>query len=163
MVPDIKWPKSNKAFDDFIKQHKDKILYGTLVAVDPSSGGTSQPGFAVFEAGELRTKGELTLDRKLGVYERLQLLTEQVRAITLDPPDIFVCEEIPKRAAHHYLLWAVGATFAGARTPLCIQVTIHMWKAVGKALGIDKSNENDAELMGRVMIYRAQMLGDDSE
>ena len=161
--PVITWPKVSAEFDTFVRKHSDQILFGTLVSVDPSSGGSSQPGYAVFEVGELRTRGELKLDRKLGVYERLQLLTDMVRQITLDPPDVFACEEIPKRAAHHYLLWAVGATFAGARTPACLQVPIHIWKRVGQALGMDKSNENDAELIGRALIYRARYLKQPNE
>lgn len=148
----IKWPKVPK-FYLAARPLKDKVLNGTLIACDPSSGGTSQPGFAIFQAGELLTSGELELPRKKNVFERLQLLHAHVMKLTPDPPDVFAVEEIVKGAAHHYLLWSVGTIVSAARTPDVIQVPIVAWKALANVTpGYFKGNAMDAELIGITLI-----------
>ena len=70
----VTWPKGYPDLYYAIRLHQAKILGGTLVAIDPSSGGSSQPGYAVFRAGELVTSGELDIPSRKSIYERLQIL-----------------------------------------------------------------------------------------
>lgn len=158
---DIKWPKV-PGFYQSLQPLRDKILNGTVISIDPSSGGSSQPGFAVAQGSELLTSGELDLPRKKNVYERLQLLHTYVMKLTPEPPDVVVVEQIIKGAAHIHLLWSVGTIVSAARTPDVIQVPIVAWKAVANATeGYIKGNAMDAELILKTVIRACKEQCDD--
>jgi hypothetical protein len=155
----IKWPKGCAPFYKFVDDHQETILSGCLVAVDPSSGRSSPPGFAIFAGGELQTKGTIRIDSRLDLYQRLQVINDKVAAITPVVPDVLVVEEIQKRTAHVSLLFAVGATFGASRSPRAIQVPVCVWKAVAQTVPhYEKDDAADAEMMGLSAILRAKWL-----
>lgn len=158
-MADVVWPKGYAAFYSKVAEHKDKILGGTLLAIDPSSGsGKSMPGFAVFEAGILVNCGTIAFPKKKApVYDRLQHLTEQVAKILPTPPDVLVIEEIHKNIAHLYLLWSVGVSIAAAKSPVTFELPINCWKALAKVSDdYHKTDAEDAVIIGRTLIELAK-------
>jgi len=158
VTDEVKWPAGYAEFYHSIRLHRERILTGTVIAIDPSSGGTSQPGFAIYKAGEIVTSGDLDLPSKRPIYERLQLLHERVMKLTPEPPDVFVIEQIRgQRFSHHFLLFSIGATIAAARTPRVIEIPLNVWRALAKATpGYIKADCMDAELQGKSIIMLAQ-------
>ena len=154
---EINWPRGYAEFYHDVQVHKTKILTGLVIALDPSSGGSSQPGFAIYRAGELITSGELAIPKK-SIYERLQLLHEQVSKLTPDVPDVFAIEEIRgQRFSHDYLKYAVGVSMAAARTTTILEVPINCWRALAKAdPHYIKGNAVDSELIGETVIRLAR-------
>jgi hypothetical protein len=164
---DVRWPQGFAPFYMKVRQHANQILAGTVIALDPSSGGTSNPGFSIWVAGELLTSGEITFGKKrLPVYERLQILYDRVSKLTPNPPDVFALEMIRGQGgfSSHFLHWAIGASVAAARTPNVIEVPMHVWKAVAKATpGYIKGDAADAECIGHALILLAQKFTEEVE
>ncbi len=155
---DVKWPQGFLPFYKQVQKLTEPILNGTLLAIDPSSGGTSLPGFAVFKAGELLTSGTLELGRKkLSIYDRLQLLYPAIVQLTDGPPSVLAIEMIRgQNFSSHYLHWAIGTTIAASQAPT-IEVVQHAWKALAKVSpGYFKGDQQDAEKIGECLILLAQ-------
>lgn len=161
---DVKWPTGFLPFYKQVRDHRERILNGTVVAVDPSSGGSSLPGFSIYRAGELITSGEIKLsEKKLPIYERLQILHDRVTKLTSEVPDVFGLEMIRGQGfSSQQLIWSVGVTIAAARTPNCIEVPMHAWKAVAKVTpGYFKGDAQDAEMIGLALVLIARKFEDE--
>lgn len=163
---DVRWPNGCAPFYMKVRQHADQILTGTLIALDPASGGTSNPGFSIWVAGEMLTSGEITFGKKrLPVYDRLQILHDRVSKLTAEPPDVFALEMIRGQGfSSHYLHWAIGASIAAARTPAVIETPMHAWKAVAKVTsGYVKGDAADAECIGHALVLLARKFSEETE
>lgn len=158
MSQEVRWPNGYAPFYRKVALHADRILSGTLLAIDPASGGTSVPGFAIFYAGELQTSGTVEFPkRKADIYQRLQYLHEKVSKLLPVPPDVFGVEEIHKAIASNQLLWATGVSIAAAAAPATIEVPLNVWKSLAKATpGYIKGDAMDAEMIGRSLVLLAQ-------
>ena len=157
----VRWPSGYEDLIYKLRVHAAKITGGTLIALDPSSGSKgSMPGYAIFEAGLLVFSGEIKLPYQRPVYERLQLLHKAVLALTPEPPDVFVIEEIKgQNFGSRYLNWSVGTAISAARTPTIIECPINLWKALAKVTpDYVKGDAEDAVMIGRSVILRTQGL-----
>lgn len=82
---------------DSISPHVSKILTGTIIAIDPSSGSReSMPGYAIFKGGVFIDSGIVKLKAGTELHSRLfylrKALCEDFQDIV---PDILVTENIP--------------------------------------------------------------------
>jgi hypothetical protein len=159
----IKWPqgKHPTQFRNKIKKHKDKILNGRILAIDPASGSTSHPGWALFERGELIGTGSVQLDSKLPIQGRLNALFKLVsEGIGQPPPDVLIMEEIRGSMAHAFLFWACGVIAAACGKSELIEEPVSFWSAVVPN-GYVKSDETDAVYIGLTAILIAKEYQDD--
>lgn len=132
-------------------RHATLILGGLLLAIDPASGGTSYPGFALFHKGQLQSSGRVAIDGGQ-VQDRLyQLMTTLLRG---QQPDVLAIERIRGANAHPYLFWSVGVTVAATRPLVVIEVPVSTWK---KHVGKDhvKGDEADAVAIGQTLVALA--------
>jgi len=157
IAPVVKWPRNYQDFYRSVRKHHKLILSGVVVAIDPSSGGSSAPGFAIFKEGKLSACGELDIPSSRPIQERLRILYDQAGALTPTPPDVLVIEEIKGAMAHEFLKWSVGVTLAAVRAPLYLGVPINCWKAVAQVTpGYVKGNDTDATIIGDTVIILAE-------
>ena len=158
MNDEIIWPKGYTIFYRRIRDLADLLMNGSVLAIDPSSGGTSLPGFAVYEGGELQSSGVITFPKpKRDIYQRLAFLYDKVHAIMPLPPDILIIEEVHKSISGADLQYAIGVTTAAVRAPVTLQLPINVWKALAKTRpGYAKSDTADAELIGEAAILLAK-------
>lgn len=163
---DVKWPQGFLPFYVKVREHRDKILTGTMICIDPASGGTSLPGFCICVGGEVLTSGTIDMGpRKLPIYERLQVLHDRVMKLTPTAPDVFCLEMIRgQNFSHHYLHWAIGTSIAAARTNAVVEIPMHAWRPVSKITpGYIKGDAADAECMAVAMLLLAQKFTDEAE
>lgn len=133
--------------------NRDLLLGGNLLAIDPSS---TSFGYAVFKCGELVTSGvkkyrgaaQVRLNR---IYTDVYMLAEEYGI------DIMGIERLRSKGGYSppQLLWSVGVTLAAAPVPV-IEVSPQSWKAVARAEELDKSDDNDAYCIGKVLIMMAK-------
>jgi hypothetical protein len=152
-MADIKWPKNYYPFYKAVAKHKDIITQGTVLAIDPASGGSSYPGYALFVNGEMVSSGDVPVNAKLPVNLRMQCLYDSINGLAR--PDLLVVEEIRGHMAHTYLKFSVGMIMAAVRCPICIEIPISVWKAYAGRNHI-KSDQADAEKMGLTIIELAK-------
>lgn len=162
---DIIWPKGYFALYHRMAMASDVILNGTILCIDPSSGGTSLPGFAIYEGGQLLTSGTVEFPKpKQDIYRRLPHLYEKVSKLLPVPADILAIEEIHPKMSGQELQWAVGTSISAARALSTFQVPINLWKAVAKATdGYLKGDAMDAEMIGLAMILWCKEKQNDSK
>jgi hypothetical protein len=130
-----------------LKDNKNKILKGTMLAVDPSSGSKdSRPGYALFESGKLVESGTVSIDYRQKIDKRLQDLQDKLEDSHFHP-DILIIERIRGMRSHIYLHWAVGVIVATIRSDLVVEMPTSMWR---KYVTNDyiKSDAMDAVSMG---------------
>lgn len=151
----VKWPKG-KTIDAVrrdVALHRETILKGTLLAVDP---GSKFAGYAVYKAGVLVESGVIRMGIKENIQQRLQKLYEELHVLVA-APDIFATEKIRGSMSHEFLKWAVGVSVAAVRAPVLIEVPIAVWQAI-KDEGYEKTDERDAQLIGKSLIWLAKEL-----
>ncbi len=160
---DVRWPQGLAPFYAKVRANRHKILTGTVLAIDPSSGGSSLPGFAVFRAGELLTSGEIEFPKKQDVYTRIQRLYDEIRKLA--DPDVLAIEEIRGATfSHMYLRWAVGVSIAAGKAPVSVELPITVWKQLAKVMpGYIKGNAMDAECIGHSLILLARKFTEELE
>lgn len=145
-----------------IRKLTEKILNGSLLALDPSSaGGKSKPGWALYQGGQLVQSGTLQVSASWDLHQRLYGICSSLRN-DFDPPDVFVIEEIrqvPGFFGHsvEQLLKGVGAIMAGVNCDNCIEIPPRLWKAKVDSLYV-KSDEADAIYLGKFVIQTAKNL-----
>ncbi len=162
----------------FRKGVAELVSSGTMLSIDPASGVSSLPGYAVFRAGERLESGTIAVGRasdELGA--RLWELGRSLRE-ELAPPDgsaewdVLVVEDIPDKnwsqagkgkhrigsAKNQKVLHrAVGAVLASVKAKVILFVHPSTWHAhVGP--GYVKSDEGDALAMGEVAVVKARQL-----
>lgn len=153
----IKWPKGPMParFYKSVYVSREAITGGTLLSIDPSTGATGLPGFALFKQGKLRKSGVIELKGN----ERIQYrLGDLMRALMdqFECPDVMIIEMLRGKMTPAQLHWAAGVSIGAVRSPILIECPIVIWKAVAKTVpSYQKSDEQDAILMGQAVIQRA--------
>jgi len=140
--------------EQYIIDNKKKVLYGTILSIDPSSGSkNSKPGYAWFEGGQLTDSGVLQVDHRHSVDKRLQNIYDQLAAIPT--PDVMIVERIRGVRSHIFLHWAVGAVLAAVRCECTFEMPTSMWRKYAGKYHI-KSDAMDAIAMGAAAITIAE-------
>ena len=172
-------PKSNTSksskvsmFEEECIRHVQDLIHGTILAIDPSSGSAnSQPGFAVFRAGQLVDCGIIRLPRGSDLSNRLYTLGETLRKEFLDcAPHVLVTERISPIANGAFnarsmasLQKAIGVTISSFPCPT-VEVSPIQWRKNIPPEGYVKRDDHDAILMGFTAIKLAHKLnGDESK
>jgi Holliday junction resolvasome RuvABC endonuclease subunit len=124
-----------------------------VVAVDP---GTYNVGFAVFEATKLRASGVIEIPKKLEINERLAYLLDELTKIA-GKADVLALELLRGQMAHAYLVWSAGVAVAAVRAPVLLEIPVVLWKAAVED-DYQKSDQNDAQMLGRSLIWFAKDL-----
>lgn len=119
-----------------------------MLAIDPASGATSQPGWAAFSQGKLLKSGTLQLPRGMPIQQRLR---ELFKALSLSSPDVLVIERIRGSMAHEHLKWSVGVSIAATCASVVIEMPVSTWKKHAGPNHV-KSDVNDAEAIGHCLI-----------
>lgn len=165
LVRPIQWPAKYFKFYAQIRAASNLLLNGTVLAIDPSSGGSSQPGWALFKAGQLVGQGEIQLPSKRTINDRLQVLYDEVYKLTDTRPDMLILECVSKGTmAHPFLVWSIGTVIAAARAHAMTECPINVWKAVAKAMHeYEKTNASDAVLIGQSLILLAQKFHEEKQ
>lgn len=135
---------------------KREALEGILLAIDPASGGTSQPGWAVFKQGGLKASGELALEGN--IVERLSDLLVQLNELMIEyEVTALVVEQLPRRV-HHYVMWSVGVTIAAAPEVLPFaEIPISAWKEIAREQSdYVKGDAADARCIGQAVVSAAR-------
>ena len=141
-------------------EHKKDILQGTILAIDPSSGGSSPIGYAMFKKGKLTYSGSyMPAHRRMG--QRLFDIQEHLRCLfgSGKDIDIVVVEKIRCQGYMEKLVWSIGAILAAfGSTPNIIELhmPIQSWKKLAGPSHI-KSDEADAIAIGQCLIALAQV------
>jgi len=131
-----------------IKLHKNTILTGSVLAIDPASRSL---GYAIAEAGEVVEYGSLVAE-DAPINIRLQSI---VNVLQEEEYDILVIELIRGSMAHVYLHWAVGAIVSAVQAPILLELPIHAWKAwVGKEY--IKGDDTDANAIAETLLALAR-------
>lgn len=144
-------------------------LDGRLLVIDPSVGSSSsQPGYALYEAGQLTDSG--VIDIPVGSIEsRLFHLRSVLCGEFPEKPDVVVVEDIPvlrfnkfgrSLAAQIPLHYAVGVVLSAFDAPV-VRVFPATWHAF---VGADyqKSDESDAIVMGHTVLQFARHILQDA-
>lgn len=154
----IKWPngKHPTKFKKKANKLNDKLLNGRVIAIDPASGSTSMPGWALFEAGELIAMGTIKINSKLPIQGRLNTMFFALsQGVGHPPPDVLVMEEIRGSMAHAFLFWACGTIAAAFSESDLLELPISFWKAVIPE-GYEKADDTDAAYIGLAAIELAK-------
>lgn len=124
---------------------KKKILEGTVLSLDPASGGTSQPGWALSKKGEIIASGTFKT-AKGAIQERLRSLSKEVFKFTEDLEVIVLAVEMLPRRVHHYVMWSVGAVVSAIPYDVeVLEVPIRDWKETAREDSTyTKGDEQDA-------------------
>lgn len=139
-----------KKFQASLRPHKRAILEGTMLAVDPAS---ISMGWAWFEAGQLIISGEYKAPRSHPPHKRLQSLMEQL--VQWTKPNIMAVEKLFKYNSS--LVWSVGAAIVTIQPEDMVEVPIRIWKTLADDT-YEKTDQADAELIGKAVIYFARGL-----
>ena len=150
-----------------LKEHHDKITTGRVLAIDPSSGGSSDPGFAYYYAGTLAESGTIQCDGRLPVERRLRHIAESLAGKYQDRVDILVVEKIRGRKAPAQLQWSIGSIITAVAgrgdptytIPPLIELPITTWKRYAKqCTGYEKGDEADAIMIGFALIEETKEI-----
>jgi len=152
-----------RKFYSQVMQLKDFILDGSMLVVDPSSGGTSLPGYAIVKAGEVKEVGTIDIPKGMQPQERLHEL-QNCLLKDFSAVDVLVIELLRGNMVKYTLWWACGATVASIKCAKLIEIPIPAWKAVAKVTdwypdektrGMD---DLDAMVMAHTILRLAQHL-----
>ena len=135
------------------------MLTGNVLAIDPASGASSPPGWALFNKGKLRKYGVITINPKLNVQQRLHQLQQELATAYFDV-DVVVLEEIRGSMAHVYLHWACGVTASSFPDAALVELPISFWKAIVPE-GYVKADDTDAAYIGLAAIMIAKETGNE--
>lgn len=139
---------SHRKSADAIYKLKDKILGGTVIAVDP---GSNSLGYAVYTKGLLVESG--TVITKGAIGERLAYMVAKLSEY--DTPDVAVTEFVRTGTGHVYLTWASGAAMAALGSKNTIEVHTGAWKKLVTQSYV-KNDENDAIAIGAFVVAIAK-------
>lgn len=130
---------------------------GTILAIDPSSGGSSSPGFCLVKDGVLQDYGILRIPKSTLIHARLHHLAESMRR-ELPIADMLIIEDIPpfmqskgtsfRNASVNHLHYSVGVTLSCQPWPVVVHLTPQSWHAYIRSVMDEaeyvKSDETDA-------------------
>jgi hypothetical protein len=138
---------------ELIKQHKEVILGGSLLSIDPScSSSKSDPAYALFFKGKLVDNGIIPVCKKSNIYDKLREQNDWIEKSFKDI-DVLVVEKI--RKGHSYLRWACAVPFVSCRAPLVIEIAPMSWQKY-KSDAYIKSDIMDAREIGYAIIKIAK-------
>jgi hypothetical protein len=152
------WPQG-KALAGMKKQlsgNHELVLTGRMLAIDPASGGSSMPGWAIYEAGQFIAGGVIELRSRDPINKRLQLLMKRLQ-LDFSDLDVLALEKIRGRSSHDYLKWSVGVTVASCPATVFVEVPTSMWRAIRPENYI-KTDAADAALIGRIVVLIAEEM-----
>jgi hypothetical protein len=147
-----------------LRPHLDAILNGSILSIDPSSGSkNSQPGYAIYRAGQLVDSGFIAVKAGEALHKRLFYLGNCLRE-QFEKPDVVVTENIPpffpKEGESRFfnmsivsLQRAVGVVQAAFDVPV-IEVAPITWRK-NIPDNYRKTDEADAIMLGLTVIKSA--------
>lgn len=143
------------------------LLSGRVLAIDPSSGSAeSQPGYAIFEGGNLVDSGYISIGKGDRISGRLYRLGRALRE-EFPQPDVLVTENIPPfmgrgdgggfgtRAVIH-LHQSIGVVMSIWDVPV-VRVTPRTWQSMIPPL-YQKTDEADAIMLGWASLQTGRRL-----
>jgi hypothetical protein len=137
-----------------LDKYKDKLIGGNVLAIDPSSGSAkSQPGYAVWQAGELMDSGIIRIQPGGELSNRLFHLADSLRR-EFQTPDLLITEGISiimsgtgfSGPSMISLQRAIGVVQSCFDCP-CLEVAPRTWRKYIPE-GYIKTDENDAIMIG---------------
>ena len=138
---------------------KRAALKGTMLAIDPTSGGTSKAGeksvagYAIFVEGKLHRSGTIEYPEEKVVFKRLKNVFKELKSKFTTSFDLLVLEDIRGWKAQQSLIQSCGVYIVGLDYNEFLQLNISTWKAVAKHWGgYFKDDEQDAIYMGYAAI-----------
>lgn len=152
-----------------IREYRDLFLREPFLSIDPSCGSrSSQPGWAVWHAGELLGSGIFKIDPETELWERLQLLASYVKdAVETWQPSLLLYEEISAKpwgrrggynaTGHASLLKSVGTIMSAATGLPCVGIRPSIWKKLTRPDYI-KSDQADAVEMGWAVLHLVALV-----
>ena len=153
--PKGRWPNGYASFVKKVQANAELLLTGRFVAIDPASGGTSMPGYSVYQATQRVEGGVLQVNSALSPELRLAELYD-LMAEAFKDVDLVVIEELKGSMVRPTLHWSVGVAVTAIRKPY-IQVPINYWKALAKETeGYEKADDADADMIGQTVIELAR-------
>lgn len=157
--------KTSKVYIN-IKQLKDVILTGKILAIDPSTGSrSSMPGFAWFENGKLIESGEINVDFTDERHEKLYEIARTIRE-DFSEPDLIIIEYIPpvrygrggmNNISIMALQKSIGAILSARKIKYMLEVPAITWRNYKKP-DYYKSDVKDAETLGYCAIGIAEFI-----
>lgn len=148
------------------QRQTEELLKGVLIALDPATGESSNPGYAVFWGGEFQEKGIINLDKKQPIARRMARLL-YVLQTRFPVPDCVLIEKIPnslyipgKGATQpkgwQYLHWCCGVMASAYDTADVLEVPPQSWKRNIKTRfpSYVKTDANDALAIGASILCR---------
>lgn len=148
-------------FRQALKQHSKAVLNGSMLCVDPASGGSSQPGWAYYLGGELQESGVLQLCSGT-IQDRLVDLSHKLgySQFKWHAPELLVVEELRGRMVHRYLHWSVGVIVSQLDPEALLEIPVAVWKESAKANpDYEKSDEADARAFGEACVTYCRTAG----
>jgi len=160
-------PKTSVSkLEQSIREHTAPLLNGTVLAIDPSSGSQhSQPGYAIYKAGQLVDSGLVRIRSGDHISNRLYRLAKSLRE-DFEEPDLLVTENIPPFMGEGpgaafatrnviSLHQSVGVIMSVWSVPV-LQVSPRSWRSLIPDNYV-KSDENDAIMLGWTAIHKAHL------
>jgi hypothetical protein len=146
----------------------DKVLQGRMLVLDPSVGSwSSQPGYAIYEAGQLVDSGVIDMPTYEARSRRLYYLRRVLQEQFTETFDVVVIEDIP---THRFSRGRGGRTFANAKAQIPLHKAVGVIESIFDApvlfvspatwhsyapLDYIKSDESDAIVMGHAVLQIA--------
>ena len=147
-----------------LRYNRDIIQHGTVLCIDPSSGGNSSlPGYALMYAGEVIDSGEIPVSGDLrvrGAYvgHRLYEIGAQLRALFPFRVELLGVELIyhtPSDSTIHksfqQLNMALGTIHSSIDAKYRIVIPAWEWWKM-RGYGYTKTDENDAICMAKALV-----------
>ncbi len=159
----IRWPNGyRQTYFNKIWKHRDAILSGRVLGIDPATGATSNPGWALMVAGEIIDSGEIA-GLKGSTPERLRQLFERLSGpefAHLQPVDVLLVEMLRGSMVHVALHWSVGVIVTALPAEIICETPIQVWKCVSRADSTyTKTDANDARCFCTTALLVASGLG----
>lgn len=149
-IAQLKITPEMRKFQATLRPYRTSILTDSILAIDPASISL---GWAWFQHGILIISGEYTVPRTMSPHKRLPMLMDQLTDWT--KTDVMVIEKMFRYNAS--LVWSVGATIVTIRPDIMIEMPVRVWQAF-RDDDYEKSDQADAELIGKALIYLAKDL-----
>jgi hypothetical protein len=130
------------------RNNAEMILSGSVLAIDPASGASSSPGYAISKEGVMIKSGVLDLgDPHKSIQHRLNRLGRELYTI-LDGklPDVLAVERIRGSRSHEHLKWSVGVVVGTVPASLFLEVPVSTWRRYCPDNYV-KSDQTDAEII----------------
>lgn len=152
----VKWPtgKTGYAMRKEIGKNLDAILDGKVLSIDPAS---KSAGWALHISSTLVESGTIKAPDSMPINRRLWKICDEL--ILLEKPDVLVIEKLRGSMTHVYLLWSVGMIVSAIRAPILLEMPVTVWRSF-RPENYEKSDQNDAEMIGGTLIALAKDLRD---